>query len=115
MVAIANTDVGRGDRTFIGHPRGLAWLCFTEVWERFSYYGMQVLLVLYLTHQLLHPGHIEHILGFGPFRAPSRRSMAPCRRRRSPRQSSVFTLDWSGSRRFSADFSPTALSDARAR
>ncbi len=69
MVANTDTDIGLGDRAFLGHPRGLAWLCFTEVWERFSYYGMQVLLVLYLTHQLLHPGHIEHILGFGPFRA----------------------------------------------
>jgi len=34
------------DRSFIGHPRGLAYLAFTEAWERFSYYGMQSLLVL---------------------------------------------------------------------
>ena len=31
-----------------GHPRGLWYLAFTEAWERFSYYGMQSLLVLYL-------------------------------------------------------------------
>src|SRR5207248_2984056 len=37
-------------------------------WERFSYYGMQTLLVLYMTHRLLLPGHVEHVAGFGPFR-----------------------------------------------
>ena len=56
------------DRSFIGHPRGLAYLAFTEAWERFSYYGMQSLLVLYMVNSLLHPGHIERIAGFGPFR-----------------------------------------------
>ncbi len=35
--------------TFGGHPRGLRTLFFTEMWERFSYYGMRALLVLYLT------------------------------------------------------------------
>jgi POT family proton-dependent oligopeptide transporter len=57
------------DRAFLGHPRGLAYLAFSEAWERFSYYGMQTLLVLYMTKQLLFPGHIEHILGFGGFRS----------------------------------------------
>jgi POT family proton-dependent oligopeptide transporter len=56
------------DRSFFGHPRGLGYIAFTEAWERFSYYGMQSLLVLYMVHQLLHPGHIEHITGFVPFR-----------------------------------------------
>src|SRR5256886_9532553 len=56
------------DRSFIGHPRGLGYIAFAEAWERFSYYGMQALLVLYMVNRLLHPGHIEHILGFGPFR-----------------------------------------------
>lgn len=57
----------RRDRAFLGHPAGLGWLCFTEFWERFSYYGMQLLLALYMTHALLLPGHVEHVLGFGPF------------------------------------------------
>jgi POT family proton-dependent oligopeptide transporter len=57
------------DRSFLGHPRGLGYIAFTEAWERFSYYGMQTLLVLYMVHQLLLPGHIENIAGFGPFRA----------------------------------------------
>ena len=56
------------DRSFIGHPRGLGYLAFTEAWERFSYYGMQSLLVLYMINRLLHPGHIERVAGFGPFR-----------------------------------------------
>jgi proton-dependent oligopeptide transporter, POT family len=56
------------DRVFLGHPRGLGYLAFTEAWERFSYYGMQTLLVLYMVHQLLLPGHIERVAGFTPFR-----------------------------------------------
>jgi POT family proton-dependent oligopeptide transporter len=57
------------DTAFLGHPRGLGYLAFTEAWERFSYYGMQTLLVLYMVRSLLRPGHVEHIAGFGPFRA----------------------------------------------
>ena len=41
------------DKTFLGHPRGLYVLFFTEMWERFSYYGMRALLVLYLTKHFL--------------------------------------------------------------
>lgn len=37
------------DRRFFGHPIGLAILFFTEMWERFSYYGMRALLVLYIS------------------------------------------------------------------
>jgi proton-dependent oligopeptide transporter, POT family len=36
------------DESFFGHPRGLATLFFTEMWERFSYYGMRAILVLYM-------------------------------------------------------------------
>ena len=35
--------------TWMGHPRGLATLFFTEMWERFSFYGMRALLLLYMT------------------------------------------------------------------
>ena len=38
---------------FLGHPRGLVILFFTEMWERFSFYGMRALLVLYLTQHFL--------------------------------------------------------------
>ncbi|MCI0588227.1 MAG: peptide MFS transporter [Planctomycetes bacterium] len=37
------------DRRFLGHPRGLSTLFFTEIWERFSYYGMRALLILFMT------------------------------------------------------------------
>lgn len=56
-------------RTLFGHPRGLAVLSFSELWERFSYYGMMGLLTLYMTNRLLQPGHVEKVLGFGPFKA----------------------------------------------
>jgi len=55
-------------RTFFGEPIGLAYLSFTEAWERFSYYGMTALLVLYMTQALFMPGHIEHIAGFASLR-----------------------------------------------
>ena len=38
-----------GGKTFFGQPRGLATLFFTEMWERFSYYGMRALLILFMT------------------------------------------------------------------
>ena len=57
------------DSTFLGHPRGLAYLAFTEMWERFSFYGMQSLLVLYMTQELFLPGHIENVAGMGWYRS----------------------------------------------
>jgi POT family proton-dependent oligopeptide transporter len=42
-------DVTVDDRAFFGHPRGLSTLFFTEMWERFSYYGMRALLILFMT------------------------------------------------------------------
>ncbi len=63
------TSTRAGDVTFMGHPRGLFYLAFTEAWERFSYYGMTALLALYMVNQLLLPGHVEHIGGFSGFRA----------------------------------------------
>jgi len=68
--------VAASDRVFLGHPRALAYLAFAEGWERFSYYGMQTLLVLYMVRRLLLPGHIEHIIGFAGFRAVIERAYA---------------------------------------
>lgn len=49
-------------KTFLGHPRGLVILFLTEMWERFSYYGMRALLVLYLTqHFLFGPAEAQGI------------------------------------------------------
>ncbi|MER6145045.1 oligopeptide:H+ symporter [Streptomyces sparsogenes] len=44
----AGRETPAGGKTFFGHPRGLATLFMTEMWERFSFYGMRALLVLYL-------------------------------------------------------------------
>ena len=51
-----------------GHPRGLTFLFATEMWERFSYYGMRALLVLYMTKYLLLRGHAENTLGLASVR-----------------------------------------------
>jgi POT family proton-dependent oligopeptide transporter len=66
-LALADVAAPR-ERSFLGHPFGLAYLAFMEAFERFSFYGMQALLVLYMTSQLLWPGHIEHVAGFGVLR-----------------------------------------------
>src|SRR5712691_4737809 len=42
----------RDDRGFFGHPRGLSTLFFTEMWERFSFYGLRAILFLYMTSEL---------------------------------------------------------------
>jgi POT family proton-dependent oligopeptide transporter len=73
MTTLEGTEAGelpapRG-RTFFGEPLGLAYLSFTEAWERFSYYGMTALLVLYMSQSLFLPGHVEHVAGFATFRA----------------------------------------------
>ena len=44
------------DTGFVGHPRGLSTLFFTEMWERFSYYGMRAILTLYMTKSLAEGG-----------------------------------------------------------
>src|ERR1043165_2720267 len=44
------------ERTFFGHPRGLSTLFFTEMWERFSYYGMRAILTLYMTKSFAEGG-----------------------------------------------------------
>jgi len=65
-VAEATPDleqVDRSDRAFLGHPKGLGYLGFTEGCERFSYYSMQTLLVLYMVNYLLVPGRMEHVIG----------------------------------------------------
>jgi len=52
--ATAGAGAGASDeKTFMGHPRGLVTLFFTEMWERFSFYGMRALLVIYLTQHFL--------------------------------------------------------------
>jgi POT family proton-dependent oligopeptide transporter len=65
-VADATPDYEVGthdDRAFLGHPKGLGYLGFTEGCERFSYYSMQTLLVLYMVNYLLKPGRMENVIG----------------------------------------------------
>jgi proton-dependent oligopeptide transporter, POT family len=54
---------------FFGHPKGLAFLFTTEMWERFSYYGMRALLVLYMTKYVLVPGHAGNVIGLSAFKS----------------------------------------------
>jgi len=64
----SNAPQSPGARGFLGHPAGLGYLAFTEAWERFAFYGMHTLLVLYMTRHLLLPGNVEDILFFDSFR-----------------------------------------------
>lgn len=61
-------DVPAAGKDIFGHPRGLATLAGTELWERISFHGMVALLTLYMADQLLLPGHIEKIVGFKTYR-----------------------------------------------
>jgi len=62
--ATPDYEVGsRDDRAFLGHPKGLGYLGFTEGCERFSYYSMQTLLTLYMVNYLLVPGRMENVIG----------------------------------------------------
>jgi len=62
--AAPDYEIGtREDRAFLGHPKGLGFLGFTEACERFSYYSMQTLLVLYMVNYLLKPGRMESVVG----------------------------------------------------
>jgi POT family proton-dependent oligopeptide transporter len=46
---VSTSATSPNDKSFFGHPRGLSTLFFTEMWERFSYYGMRALLTLFMT------------------------------------------------------------------
>ncbi len=62
MSVTARDPAGTSDDLF-GHPRGLAYLFATEMWERFSYYGMRALLTLYMVKYLLLPDRIGQVWG----------------------------------------------------
>lgn len=62
--------IGSNDKTWFGHPKGLFFLFFTEMWERFSYYGMRALLVLYMTQYLfVEVEKGKQVLGFNTLKA----------------------------------------------
>src|SRR5277367_5267870 len=62
--AVADASNARWDRSFFGHPRGLSTLFFTEMWERFGFYGVRALLIFFMTAPLLAGG-----LGFDTAKA----------------------------------------------
>jgi POT family proton-dependent oligopeptide transporter len=80
--AFAPPGGAAANRVFLGHPAGLGWLAFSELWERFSYYGMQALLVLYLSNYLFRPEHIGQVAGIDALRAFIESATGP----RSPQQ-----------------------------
>jgi len=68
-MAMTQARGARRSTDFLGHPRGLAFLFTTEMWERFSYYGMRALLVLYMTKYLLLPDHADTVIGLTSLRS----------------------------------------------
>src|SRR5438445_4400015 len=62
--ALAAPTFAQTDTRFFGHPRGLATLFFTEMWERYSYYGTRALLILFMTAGVANGG-----LGFSVMKA----------------------------------------------
>ncbi|AKH43202.1 POT family proton-dependent oligopeptide transporter [Altererythrobacter atlanticus] len=64
VLVIGGMIAARRSQEVVGHPRGLFVLFYTEMWERFSYYGMRALLILYLTkHWLFEDGKASLIYG----------------------------------------------------
>jgi len=53
---VTSRSLADDDQKFFGHPRGLSTLFFTEMWERFSYYGMRAFLILYMTTPVIAGG-----------------------------------------------------------
>jgi POT family proton-dependent oligopeptide transporter len=67
-VASASTNRAATSGELFGHPRALSYLFATEMWERFSYYGMRALLVLYMAKYLLLPAQAGSVLGLASFK-----------------------------------------------
>jgi proton-dependent oligopeptide transporter, POT family len=63
------TQAKSEDTRFFGHPAGLGVLCGTQLWERYSFYGMQALLMLYMTEELLKSGEASRVWGMAGYRA----------------------------------------------
>ncbi len=64
VLVVGGLIASRRSEEFAGHPRGLYVLFYAEMWERFSYYGMRALLVLYLTkHWLFADGKANLVYG----------------------------------------------------
>ena len=64
-----NPPLSPAEADLLGHPRGLVFLFSTEMWERFSYYGMRALLTLYMVKYLLLPEHHDGVIGLATLRS----------------------------------------------
>lgn len=74
---MAVEGVARKERTLFGHPLGLTHLFTTEMAERFSYYGMLSFLILFLTKNLLLPGHHDSVIGYSTVKSALESVMGP--------------------------------------
>jgi POT family proton-dependent oligopeptide transporter len=68
-IAVPAADIHPRERTLLGHPLGLSVLFGTEMWERFSYYGMRAILILYLTNFLLLQPVAANVIGHNAIKA----------------------------------------------
>src|SRR5262245_51573410 len=68
-MAYTQTLRRRAPGDLFGHPRGLSFLFSTEMWERFSYYGMRALLMLYMVKYLLLPERADNVIGLATLRS----------------------------------------------
>ncbi len=66
---MSNVADRRRTAELFGHPRALSYLFATEMWERFSYYGMRALLVLYMVRYLLEPQRAGSVVGLASFKS----------------------------------------------
>src|SRR5262244_4570789 len=65
MSQISDTRATPPQQTnLFGHPRGLTFLFTTEMWERFSYFSMRAVLVLYMVKYLFEPTRVESVFGY---------------------------------------------------
>src|SRR5262245_34286672 len=107
-------DAAAGAGDLFGHPRALTFLFATEMWERFSYYGMRALLVLYMVKYLLLPGQAENVIGLSALKQMYEAMFGPLGVQAFSSQIYGLIPGWSISRRCSAAFSPTACSASTA-
>ncbi len=70
MTSGQTASLPANEKTWLGHPRGLAVLFATEMWERFSYYGMRALLIMYMTDYLfINAEKGQAVLGYETLKA----------------------------------------------
>ncbi|MGB7835645.1 MAG: peptide MFS transporter [Xanthobacteraceae bacterium] len=74
---MTTTRAAAASSDLFGHPRGLTYLFATEMWERFSYYGMRALLTLYMVKYLFQPGHAESVIGYAQLKGAYESLLGP--------------------------------------